>query len=163
MNLLVIIFVIFSAWKWSDWKNWQKYHATMLFIVVANLLYNLIYYDHLLWKLMPDFLYSQFIGELLYTFIVFPFTALLFMSRYPKSIKSQIFYNLKYIAIYILFEFIFYKFGGIIYNYDWNMWWSLAWDCMMFPIWALHYKKPLLAYGASIIVIIAVLMLFPLS
>lgn len=163
MHLAIILITIFAAWKWGDWKNWRKYHNTMLFLAIGNLLYNFIYSNHLLWELRPYLLYSHKVGEIFYTFIVFPLTGLIFLTNYPKTIKDQVLHIAKFVTIYIVIEYILYMFGKTVYNYGWNIWWSLAWNCMMFPMWALHYKKPFMAYGASFIVIIIILMIFPIS
>lgn len=163
MHITIVIIIILITWKCGDWKDWQKYHTTMLVAIAGNLLYNLIYCDHILWKFKPDF-FNSFLGvEMLYTFIVFPLTVLLFLTNYPISIKAQIFKIIKYIAIYVIVEYIYFKHGRIVYNYGWNLGWSVAWNFFMFPIWALHHKKPLVAYGVSILFVIVVLLLFPVE
>ena len=125
------------------------------------MLYNFVYKDHLLWELQAIILRSHTLGEILYTLVVFPLTALIFLTQYPDTIKGKILRNIKFIAIYIIIEVILDRYGEIVYGYGWNIWWSLAWDCMMFPIWVLHYKKPLIAYGVSLVVVVIVLLLFP--
>ncbi|MFZ5986810.1 MAG: CBO0543 family protein [Bacillota bacterium] len=161
MHLGVIILTIFAAWQKGDWKNWERYHSTMLFVAMSNLLYNFIYFNHFLWQLKPDFLFNHVMGEMFYTFIVFPFSAFILLSNYPKDLKKQVYRIAKFITVYILIEWIFLEYGRIVHKYGWNMWWSLAWDCMMFPIWVLHYKKPLIAYFVSFVVVVVVVLLFP--
>lgn len=163
MHISVTIFTIIIALKWGDWKNWQKYHTTMLYIAMCNLLYYFVYYGHWLWQYKPDFLVNHVIADVLSTFIIVPLTGLIFLTDYPDTVKGQLFRNIKFITIYILFEMAYYLHGIFVYNYGWNIWWSLAWNCMMFPLWALHHKKPLTAYCTSIIVIIIMLILFPVS
>ncbi|KNY28673.1 CBO0543 family protein [Pseudobacteroides cellulosolvens] len=162
MHTIIIVFTVFAAWKWGDWRNWQKYQSTMLLAAVGNLLYNFLYHDHLLWELKSK-LFSYSLGEIIYTFIVFPLTVLIFLTGYAEKVKGQVLHIFKFITIYFGFELIFSIFGRIIYNYGWNIWWSLAWDCMMFPMWALHYKRPLIAYGVSPVIVIIMLLLFPVK
>lgn len=162
MHIAVFIFSVFAAWRWGDWKNWHKYHTTMLYVAVGNLLYNFIYQDHYLWQLKPPMLFnSHFCGELFYTFIVFPGTALILLTNYPKAPIKQVFRILKFVLIYIILEWIMQMLGTIVYNYGWSIWWSLAWNCLMFPIMVLHHKKPLAAYIASIVFVIVVVIIFP--
>lgn len=164
MHLACTIAVILTALKWGDWKHWQKYHTTMLFSIIGSLLYNYLYCNHYLWKMKVDFFVSNFIVvELLYSFIVLPLTVLLFLTNYPTTIKGQILRNIKYIVIYIVIEWIYYKLGRIVYDNGWNAWWSMAWDCMMFPVWVLHYKRPIRAYSVSFAFVIIFLLLFPIS
>jgi hypothetical protein len=163
MHLVIVIFTLFAAWRWGDWRNWQRYHPTMIYIAMGNLLYNFVYANHYLWQLKPDFLLNHMVGEIVYTFITIPLTGLIFLSGYPKNITGQILHNLKFIAIYILIEAVLQYYGRIVYNYGWNIWWSSAWDFMMFPMWVLHHKKPLIAYAASIAVVVLVLALFPVN
>ena len=163
MHIGVTIGTIIIAWKWGDWKNWQKYHSTMIYIAMGSLLYYFLYCDHWLWQYKPGFLVTTVIADMLSTFIILPLTCLLFLTNYPDKSYGQVIKIIKYSAIFILFEMIYSKFGLFAYNYGWNIWWSLAWDFMMFPMLALHHKKPLKAYGASIIVMILMLILFPVS
>lgn len=162
MHVAILAFTIFAAWLWGDWRNWQKYHTTMLYAAAANLLYNFIYHDHLLWQMKPVLLFgSHNIGEVLYTFAIFPLSVLILLTDYPKRARLQILRIIKFIAIYMVLEWIAQIYGFIIYKNGWNMWWSLAWNCMMFPMWVLHHKKPLAAYAVSIFIIAAMLILFP--
>lgn len=163
MELIVLIIVILATWRWGDWKNWHKYQSTMLLSCVGNLLYNFIYSSHRLWKMQPNFFPNFISMELFYTFIVFPLTVLIFLTNHPIKIKSQILHIIKCITIFMYFELVFMQFGKIEYNYGWNIWWSLAWNCMMFPMWALHHKKPLVAYVATVLTVITMLILFPVS
>ncbi len=115
MILIVLILVVFATWKWGDWKNWHIYHTTMLFICLGNFLYNFIYCDQLLWQFKPDFCNFK-LYELIYTLIIFPLTGLIFLSNYPKTVKGQFFRIMKFIAIYISIEWIYFRFGRIVYD-----------------------------------------------
>ena len=161
MLFATIIFTILSAWKWGDWRNWQKYHTTMLYIAMGNLLYNFLYFDHRLWQYEPHFLVNHVIADTLTTFTILPLTCLIFLTNYPDTVNGQLFRIIKFITIYFLFEVVFDVYGEIVYNCGWNIWWSLAWLFMMFPMLALHHKRPLIAYGFSTIVLIVMMILFP--
>jgi len=45
-----------------------------------------------------------------------------------------------------LMEFISYITGAFSYHNNWNIGYSIIFNCLMFPILILHYKKPLLAF-----------------
>ena len=160
MFIVIILITILLTWKFADWRNWQKYQSTMLLFSLGNLLYNFVYHDHFLWKFNPD-IFNHHIMEVIFTFTVFPLTALIFLSNIPKSFKKQLFHIAQYIFIYIVIEFFLFEIGRIKYNYGWNILWSLAWDCVMFSILLLHYKKPLLAYSFCALLIFLMNWIFP--
>jgi hypothetical protein len=160
MFILIILITILLAWKYGDWRNWQKYQSTMLLFSIGNFLYNFVYHDHFLWKFNPDSL-NHHIMEIIYSFSVFPLTALIFLSNYPVRFIKQPLYIGKYILIYLGVELILYKMGMMEYDFGWNIWWSLAWNCVMFPILIIHYKKPLLGYVFCIFMIFGTNWLFP--
>jgi hypothetical protein len=47
-------------------------------------------------------------------------------------------------------EFIMTLTGHIEYNYGWGLAWSVGFNCLMFPMLRLYYKKPLIAYLLSV-------------
>lgn len=163
MHLALVAVTIIVTWKWGDWKNWQKYHPTMLVAAVGNLLYIFLYNGHFLWQFQGVALTNITTVELLFTFIVLPLTVLLYLSNYPDTPKRWIIHTVEYIVTYVALEWIYVKLGWFKHDYGWNMWWSLAWDSLMFPIWALHHNRPLIAYMASFIFVILMLMLFPVN
>lgn len=150
MHVALSIFVIFAVWRWGDWKNWQKYHTTMLYFALGNLTYNFLTASYFLWRFNSDFLSNHTLTEMLYTFIIFPGTALLFLSNYPKTKKEQLKHYIRWVAIYVLVELAFIFTDHIHYQHGWNLGWSAAFDVIMFPILYLFYKKPIIAYLISI-------------
>ncbi|HEX9062127.1 MAG TPA: CBO0543 family protein [Clostridia bacterium] len=160
MFIIIILIVIFLAWKYSDWRNWQKYQPTMLLFSLGNMLYNFVYHDRYLWKMNPD-VTCHHTMEVILTVTVFPLTALLFLSGFPADLKKKLIRISRYILIYIAAEYILLKLGRIEYHYGWNIWWSLGWDCMMFPVLAIHHRKPLLAFPLCTIVFFIMGRIFP--
>ncbi|MDQ0899406.1 hypothetical protein [Paenibacillus sp. V4I7] len=84
MHFVIGFIIIGAAYRWGDWRNWKKYHSTMMYFALGNLLYHYLCANHLLWQLMPDFSLSHSITEMIYTFIVFPATALLFLTTIQR-------------------------------------------------------------------------------
>lgn len=162
MHIAVILFTVFAAWRWGDWKNWRKYQSNMLFVIVGVLLYLYLYKNEPLWALHKHVL-NHAITELLYAGIVLPLTVLLLLTNYPDNFKGEVYRICKFIAIYSIIELIYLKMGFIDYDNGWNIWLSIGWNCMMFPILVLHFKKPLYAYIASVIGLIIFLYLFPVK
>lgn len=151
MHLILGVITVLAAWRYGDWRHWQKYHQTMMYFALGNLLYNFLTASHFLWKLKPDFFPNHSLTEMMYTFVVFPATALMFLSNYPEQKKKVIVHYLKWIGIYVGVEWVFMLTDRIVYQYGWNLYWSIFFDFTMFPLLRIFYKKPLLAYGITFI------------
>jgi hypothetical protein len=160
MHLVITVWALSAAWRWGDWRHWQNYHATMLYMSAMNLLYFYFCADYLLWENKPDLGFSKTFVNLLYTFVVFPCTVLIFLSNYPRNLKMQGFYILKWVIIYIGVELIGALFGRISYQHGWNLGWSSLFVVVMFAMLRLHYKKPIIAYIFSVLIITFLLSYF---
>jgi hypothetical protein len=150
VHLAISIIVIYSVWRWGDWRNWQKYHTTMLYFALGNMTYQFLTANYFLWRLGADPITNYTATEMLYTFIVFPGTALLFLSGFPNSLRLGIRRIVIWIGIYIGFEFVLMKMGLMEYQFGWNLLWSALFNCTMFPMLLLFHRKPLIAYVISI-------------
>lgn len=160
MHITITIWALLAALRWGDWKHLYEYHTTMLYMSTMNLLYFFLTFQYPLWEVQAHLIPSYTIVSLLYTFIVFPCTVILFLSNYPTtSIKKWIHIG-KWIAIYIGIEWIGGLFGLIIYHHGWNLSWSLIFLCIMFPMLRLHHRRPYTAYLVSIFIIISLMLIF---
>ncbi|TVY04005.1 CBO0543 family protein [Paenibacillus cremeus] len=152
MHFAIAVLILIVAWKRGDWKNWRDYHTTMMYFVLGDLLYLFLTANYALWRLKPDILLNNAFTEMIYMFVTFPLTALLFLSKYPKGdIGKQVIYILNWVLIYAAVEWILLITGRIIYQHGWNLYWSIIFDCTIFPMLRLFYKRPVLAYGISLI------------
>jgi hypothetical protein len=158
--IVIIIGTLLLTLKYADWKNWRTYQSSMLLIILGNLLYGFVYHDRFLWKFNPDILNSHGV-ELIITFTVFPLTAIMFLSNFPVQHNKILLKISKYILVYIAVEILLSITGMIEFDYGWNIIWSLAWDCIMFTILAIHFKKPIQAYGLCALVAILMNRIFP--
>ncbi|MRH45083.1 hypothetical protein GH741_20795 [Aquibacillus halophilus] len=160
MHVGLAILTVFSVWRWGDWRNWREYHSVMLYIAIGNLTYNFLTASYFLWRLDADFLSNHTLTEMLYTFIIFPGTVLLFVGNYPQTKFRVISHYSYWIFIYAGFELIMTFTGHIEYQYGWNLYWSAGFDCIMFPMLMLFYKKPLIAYSLSLPIALILLWYF---
>ncbi|MCM3567248.1 CBO0543 family protein [Neobacillus mesonae] len=160
IQILGSLIFILAAWRWADWKHWERYHTTILYKISMSLLYDVLTYNYPLWVFSDFFVPTHTINALIVTFIAFTCTVLLFLSHYPSSIGKQVLY----IAFWVLFncgiELSYHLMGLFHYDNGWNFGWSIAFNCMMFPMLILHHKKPLIAYVLSIPIIIILLLIF---
>ena len=160
MFIVIPAVVILLSLKFADWRNWQRYQATMLFVVMGNLFYNFVYHDHFLWKFIPD-TFNHHVMEIIYSFTVYPLTVLMFLSGMPAILKKKIFHIASYITVYASVELFLHLIGRMVYNYGWSFGMSVAWNCIMFPLMAIHHKKPLIAYGICFVLIFVMNWVFP--
>jgi len=163
-HILLSLVSILIAWKWGDWRNWELYHPTILYLILGDLIYLLLSSDKPLWQYESTVLNVDFV-ELLIAFVVFPCTCLVFLPFYSKFCKSKnksIVYILFWIFIYISVEWLSFRLGFFSYHNGWNLYWSFGFDCIMFPLLILHHKRPFWALPPTIILAFAMIYLFDL-
>jgi len=165
MHAAIALLTIFAVWRWSDWKNWRRYHPSMLFIATGGLLYEFITSDQTMWRFHPDFLYNHTVTVIIYAVLTMPLTVLLYLDHYPETetIGKKIRYICLWIGIYIAVETILLLTGRISYEHGWNLFYSLLFDMMMFPMIRLHHTRPLLAYVISIPIVVVLTRLFEIK
>jgi hypothetical protein len=147
------------AWKWGDWRNWKLYYPTILFFIVGNFSYGLLTYNYPLWE-FESLLLKTTGSTFLITIVAFPATILIFLPHYPKGKVKQILYILLWVLTYTLIEIVSHKLGFFSYHNGWNIWWSVLFNLIMFPLLRLHHKKPPLAWSVSIIMGLTILIYF---
>ncbi|WP_047983399.1 CBO0543 family protein [Ornithinibacillus californiensis] len=155
-TLVAVIAVIITG----VWRNWREYHTTLLFVALGNLSYNFLTANYFLWRLDADFITNHTLTEMLYTFIVFPATVLLFLHNFPDDMTGKLQKYTKWILLYGVWEWVFKETGYIEYQYGWSLWWSVAFLFVMFPLIKLHLTRPILTYFLSGIVAVVVLLWF---
>ncbi|QRG66193.1 CBO0543 family protein [Brevibacillus choshinensis] len=165
MHVTLILWSIFAAWRWGDWKHWKKYHATMLFMALSSAMYDVLVNDgsYYLWRYVGNNYFSEEMASLLYTCVAFPATALLFLSNFPDERWQQLLHIGKYVAIYVCLEIIGLYFGTISHAHSWNMWWSTVFNLAMFSILRLHFTRPLIAYVVSLAIATYLMIHFQVS
>jgi ABC-type tungstate transport system substrate-binding protein len=159
--VLYSILWILAAFKFAD-RNWQRYYPTLLFSALGNALYELICYNHQLWQMERNGLPTALIPILLLILIGMPVSTWIYLSQYPtgKRIRTQAGYILFFTVIFVLLEFVSVKCGAITYHNNWNLFWSLLFDIVMFVMLVIHYHKPLLGLMISSAYIVLLILLF---
>lgn len=149
-QIIVTVMMVAAAWKWGDWKNWRIYYPTILFYIVVDFSYVIVSYNYPLWEFESPML-KTILSEFLISCVFVPATLLMYLYRFPKGFTRKILYIFFWVALYSLIELFSYLFGFFSYHNGWNLWWSVLFNCIMFPILYLHQKKPLGAIGISLI------------
>ncbi len=160
MNIfLVILLLLVAFWK-SDWRNWEKYYPSMLYIALAASFYELISYEEFhLWEFEKSLFLSGFKVHLVHNLIVNPLVVLLYLSNYPVKGK-RFFYSAKWIIGFWIIEWLASNLHIITYHNGWNLGWSLLFLIVMFPMIRLHHVNKTVALPLSVVISILLLMMF---
>lgn len=154
MHFTIGLFTILASLKWANWKDWQQYYPTMLFMIVSNLLYKFFALSKFhLWKFSSqDFFFNNHSGIFLWhIFIINPLCIFIFLSNFPvDGFGKKILYIVKWVFIFILIEILMLSFDHIHYFNGWNLAWTVFFDFTMFFIIRIHYKRPLWALPVSV-------------
>ena len=153
--LLTIVLLCFAFWK-GNWRDWKKYIHTIFYVIICNLLYNLLCHDYMLWQYKADFLPdSHLVVELFYSFINLPAVTLLFLTFYP--FYGPILKQIAFLAVWVIssfaVEYPFYKFERLLLRNGYQLWMDLLFYIAMYSLIRLHFTRPLLTYGVSAVII----------
>lgn len=160
MFLIVLLSAtILLCYKYGDWRNWKKYNATILFFIAGDLLHTCLTVEKPLWYYQSDFL-KGFTINLLIMVIIYPGTLLMLLPEIEKPYANKIVIFTKWIVIYSIGELIANRVGLINHKNGWNLYYSVAFNIVMFPLLWLHYKKPLLAYLLSAVIALIIMSYF---
>lgn len=148
------IFSVIVAWKWGDWRNWQKYLPTIQYFIGCDMLYNLFTKNNSLWEYPhpPNILPNHLIINLFIMFVLYPSVMLVYLYHYPegKSVIKRILYMLMWVGIWAAWELGMITFKNCVYHHGWNYAWSIGFLFVMIPMLRLHHNRPLFAYILSV-------------
>jgi hypothetical protein len=87
--------------------------------------------------------------------IVYPSTILIYLGRFPKGRWKQVFWISLWVSLYWVVEYVNLAYLDLIdHHHGWNMWWSTLFLIIMFPMFNIHHKNPLIAWGLSVVIIL---------
>lgn len=149
-HILLAVISIFICYKFGDWRNWKNYYPTILFFILSSVGCIVLTYNHPLWLYQSSLINHTFI-DLFISITVYPCTIMVFIPYLPSKISKIIIHISIYVAIYTIPEFISVKLGYFSYYNGWNIWCTLIFNYIMFPILILHYKNPIYAWIIGLI------------
>ena len=160
-HLILVILAITVCYFVGDWRNWTKYHSTILFYITGDLMYNFLAYNKPLWQYASHTTWlGHTLSNLLVSLTVFPCTILVFFRYYPNSgILKKIVYISLWVAIQSSVEAVSLRLGYFTHHNNWNIVWSIIANFILFPTMVLHQSKPLWAYityGATAIIMLLI-------
>lgn len=159
LHIITVIVSLSTCYIWGDWRRWEKYYPTILFFILGNLVYRILFHNNLLWLYVSPLLNHTLI-DILITFTVFPSTLMVFIPNYPRGTSKQVVYIFFWVCLYSAVEYISHILGAFKYDNGWNTLWSILFNISMFSLLYLHYKKPLLAWISAIAELIVCIVIF---
>jgi hypothetical protein len=168
MHIVYNLLYFLAAWRWGDWRNWQRYYSTILFLILCDLLHNFLAYSHALWifqeGILPELLPNHTTITLMYMLFSYPATILIYLKYFFRTDKwsKRVFHYILWVLIYITAEFINLHFGLFSHHNGWSFLYSVLFVMMMFILFPIHYKNPLLAWVISFLIIILIVLNFDL-
>lgn len=166
MHFIFNFLFLLAALKWGDWRNWKLYYPTYLFFIGGDLFKNALLDDYRLWSYQEtifatNILFGHYVINFLIMLVAYSSTILIYLGNFPKQRYKQILWLLFWVALYSLIEFINLKYLHLFeHHYGWSMHWSILFNLVMFTVLKIHVKKPLLAWGISIVFFIIIFQAF---
>jgi hypothetical protein len=157
-RIILNILFILACWRWGDWKRWREFYPTILYFIIGDLAYNFIFYKNSFWEYRG--LYNHTFSDFLDAFVEFPCTVILYLTYYPKKYWKQACYILLWVCIYTLIELVSWKTSNFLYFNGWNIFWTIAFNCTMFTLLKLHYKRPIIVWPISAVFVVLTMIIF---
>lgn len=156
-HISLTIIVIISAWIFGDWRNWEKYYPTTLFLITCNFLYTIKSTTAPFWLYQKGIFPNNTSVDLIVTLIQYPCFMLIYLYRFPKdNFTKKVFFIIIWAGSFSLIEILSLLTGNIKYFNGWTLTLSILFNLFMFPLLYLHYRKPLYAWAITFVVIIFV-------
>ncbi|MBN3545115.1 CBO0543 family protein [Fictibacillus barbaricus] len=155
MRLIIIGIMWIIAFFKSDWKRWQDYHATILFIIAADFYVSLITYNYTLWDLSSE-LGGHLLNDTLLAVLFFPPVILLYFTYYPKhkGIFRKVLYLMLWVLLFTGIEIAEYYLDNINYDNNWGIMESLFLNIALFIALTVHPARPFFAYFLFLLYVI---------
>jgi len=160
-NIVVCLVDVLVAWVWGDWRNWRNYQSSILYLIVCDLIYNLLTYNHPLWEYKSTLpILNHTILNMITMFVAYPSIMLVYLGRFPTERMKQIIWVGFWVSLWSFLEWLSIQLGNFSYLNGWNFIWSFLFNIVLFSMVRLHYKMPLLTYGLSFILAVVLLSIF---
>lgn len=144
---------------WGDWRNWKKYHSTILFLWFGDLLYNVLCHDYIMWKYNESIFGQQLLSNhtvisLLIMFVAYPASVLIYLGKFPTENKKILIWVLSWVTLFSGIEYVNLRYLDLVsHHHGWNIGWSILFNLILFTILRLHFKYPITALLIAIPII----------
>lgn len=162
MIYLIGAAAVAAAWRFGDWRHWERYYPTILYLIIGDLTYNMLFQGHLLWKYQPEWM-GPILGSLFVMITAYPAMVLIYLSRFPNHALHAVFYVLAWVVLVGIIEWVLFSTSRIVYSGSWSLSKSLLVSLGMFLLLKLHYHRPLLVWPISFALAFLLIWILPNS
>ena len=165
-NMIILFTVLlFLLMKSGHWRNWRSYYPTVLLMMIVDVAFNFLTYNHPFWHYKSAIIPSHTIMDLFHAVVSFPCIVMLFLGYMPNGLFKRAVYIVFVSAIYAAIEYAVHVAGKFEYFNGWNTLHSFLFDIGLFSILMIHYKKPVIAWLCIMIIVPLFLLIvqFPLE
>jgi hypothetical protein len=165
MQSLFVIFFIIAGLVLGVWKSFTQYYSTLLFWIIANLIYELLLYNYRVWEFKPVWIDHLLLPthnaiSMAISFIIYPFVMPVFLGRLPEKLKGQAGWILLWSILFTGVELIAFLNDSISHHHGWSFRWSFLFNIVTFTLLIAHYRKPWIAWLLGGIFIAALYLIF---
>jgi hypothetical protein len=165
MQTLFSIFFLLIGLLFGVWNRWKEFYPTLLFWIIANMLYNTLLHNYRVWEYHPVgidhiiFPTHTIIG-LKIPFLTYPFVITVFLGRLPKLLSNKIWWIIFWALLFEGVELIAYLNKSITYHHGWSLLWSFVFNLVTFTVLPIHHWKPWIAWSLSVLYMIILFIIF---
>jgi len=154
MQIMICLLYLLAAWRWVDWRNWERYYPTFLFFLIADFFALILTSNDTIWLFYPiSRLPNHTITDFCIVVVTGSATLLLYLSRYPsEGMYKQAMWTGIFVAACTLTKALTHSLGLLVYEHGWSLGWSAIYYLAMFPLLRIHHLKPSLAWGLAVVV-----------
>jgi hypothetical protein len=165
MQSSFVIFFIIIGSVFGVWRSFAQYYSTLLYWIIANLIYELLLSSFQVWEFKPvgidHFLLPTHNAiSMAIAFIIYPFVLPVFLGRLPERLWGQAVWILAWSIFFTGVELVAYINDSIIHHHGWSFSWSFLFNIVTFTLLIVHYRKPWIAWLLGGIFIAALYLIF---
>ncbi|TYS62251.1 hypothetical protein FZD47_19480 [Bacillus infantis] len=165
MQSSFVIFFIIAGLFLGAWKSFAQYYSTLLFWIIANLVYELLLSNYRVWEFNPVWIDHLLLPthnaiSMAIAFIIYPFVLAIFLGRLPEKLQGQAGWILLWSILFTGVELIAFLNDSISHHHGWSFRWSFLFNIVTFTLLIAHYRKPWTAWLLGGIFITALYLIF---
>ncbi|QCR32572.1 CBO0543 family protein [Lysinibacillus sp. SGAir0095] len=165
MQSSFVLFFMLIGILFGVWNRWKEFYPTLLFWIIANLLYDSLFHDFQLWEFIPVWidhilLPTHTIISAAIALLIYPFVIVVFLGRFPEKVSLKILWILLWALIFQGIETIAYLNNSITHHHGWSLICSFIFNILTFSLLAVHKWKYWVAWLVALPVVILIFIIF---
>lgn len=157
----ILLFII-AGFFFGDWRHWKLYQSTVLYLIMCDLAYLVLSKHKTLWAYTATPIFGTgTMAGLAVMFMAYPANVLIYLPHFPKRWWKAVLYVMCWVLVSWFLEWLNVRsFHELRFSHGWNLWNSGIFYVVMYVMLKVHFHRPLIAYGLSIICAAAMMWMF---